>query len=45
MVSHFSFPFGGLFSAVRQLMGLEGTIFAMADNPQLVKTIVSDLKE
>jgi len=44
-VSHFSFPFGGLFSAVRQLMGLEGAIFAMVDNPQLVKTIVSDLSD
>ena len=42
-VSHFSFPFGGLFSAVRQLMGLEGAVFAMADHPQLVRTIVSDL--
>lgn len=42
-VSHFSFPFGGLFSAVRQLMGLEGAVFAMADDPELVHTIVSDL--
>lgn len=42
-VTHFSFPFGGLFSAVRQLMGLQGAIFAMADDPGLVRTIVSDL--
>ena len=42
-VRHFGFPFGGLFSAVRELMGLEGTIFAMADNPELVRTIVEDL--
>ncbi|MBT3296067.1 MAG: hypothetical protein HN919_14525 [Verrucomicrobia bacterium] len=42
-VSHFSFPFGGMFSAVRQLMGLEGAIFAMSDDPELVRTIVSDL--
>ena len=40
---HFSFPFGGLFSAVRELMGLEGAIFAMADDPDLVRTIASDL--
>ena len=42
-VQHFSFPFGGLFSAVRELMGLEGAIFAMADDPGLVHTIVADL--
>lgn len=42
-VTHFSFPFGGLFSAVRQLMGLEGAVFAMADDPQLVHAIVDDL--
>ena len=42
-VQHFSFPFGGLFSAVRQLMGLEGAVFAMADDPGLIHTIVSDL--
>ncbi len=41
--STFAFPFGGLFSAVRQLMGLEGTAFALADQPDLVKTIVSDM--
>ncbi len=37
------FPFGGLFSAVRQLVGLENTCFAMTDNPELVKTITNDL--
>lgn len=42
-VGHFCFPFGGLFSAVRELMGLEGTIYAMADDPDLVRTIVGDL--
>ena len=42
-VSYFSFPFGGLFSAARQLMGLEGTIFAMADNPGLIRTMMTDL--
>ncbi len=42
-VAHYCFPFGGMFSAVRQLMGLEGAIFAMSDDPELVRTIVSDL--
>lgn len=44
-VGHFCFPFGGLFSAVRELMGLEGAIFAMADDPELVRTIVADLSD
>jgi uroporphyrinogen decarboxylase len=44
-VRHGSFPFGGLFSALRQLMGLEGAVFAMADDPDLVHTIVSDLSD
>ena len=44
-MTHFNFPFGGLFSAVRQLMGLEGAVYAMADNPELVHTIVSDLSD
>ena len=44
-VRHFSFPFGGLFSAVRQLMGLPGAVLAMADRPELVRTIVSDLSD
>ena len=42
-VAHFCFPFGGLFSAVRELMGPEGTFLAMIDQPELVRTIVSDL--
>ena len=42
-VIYFSFPFGGPFSAARQLMGLEGAIFAMADNPALIRTMMSDL--
>lgn len=42
-VRHFGFPFGGLFSAVREVMGLEGAVFAMADSPDLVRTIVEDL--
>ncbi len=40
---HFCFPFGGLFSAVRELMGVEGALFAMTDDPQLIHTIVDDL--
>lgn len=42
-MTNFGFPFGGLFSAVRELMGLEGAVFAMADNPGLVRMIVEDL--
>ena len=42
-VNHFCFPYGGLFSGVRELMGLEGLVFAIADDPGLVRTIVSDL--
>jgi len=42
-VSCFTFPFGGFFSALRQLMGLQGAVFAIADAPDLVRTIVSDL--
>jgi uroporphyrinogen decarboxylase len=42
-VSHFSFPLGGLFGGLRQLLGLEGLIFAMADDPALVRTMVDDL--
>jgi hypothetical protein len=42
-VRFFSFPFGGLFSAVRQLMGLEGAVYAMADQPKLIHAIVDDL--
>ncbi len=42
-VSHFCFPFGGLFSAVRELMGLEGLVYTTADDPELIRTIVDDL--
>ena len=42
---HFSFPFGGLFSAVRQLMGLEAAAAAMMNNPVLVQTIANDLAD
>lgn len=42
-IRHFSFPFGGMFSAVRQLMGLQGAVYAMADDPRLIHTIVNDL--
>ena len=44
-VAHFAFPFGGLFSAVRQLMGLEGALFAMFDQGRTVHTIVRDLTD
>ena len=43
-VNYFSFPFGGLFSAVRELMGLPGTLFAMHDTPELVRTMVADFR-
>jgi len=39
----FASYFGGFFSALRQLMGLEGMVFAIADDPQLVRTIIADL--
>ena len=42
-VNHFSFPYGGLFSAVRELMGIEGLAYATADDPELIRTIVEDL--
>ena len=42
-VSFFCFPLGGLFGGMRQLLGLEGLAYAMADNPALVHTIVDDL--
>lgn len=42
-VVYFSFPFGGFFSALRQLMGFEAAVFAMADNPGLIRTILTDL--
>jgi len=42
-VTYFSFPFGGFFSAARQLMGLEGAIYAMADQPELIRAMMTDL--
>lgn len=42
-VSTFCFPLGGLFGGLRQLLGLEGLIFAIADDPRLVHTMVDDL--
>lgn len=38
-----SFPFGGLFMALRQLMGVENMAFAMSDDPELIRTIVEDV--
>ena len=42
-VMYFCFPLGGLFGGLRQLLGLEGLVFAMADDPGLVRTMVDDL--
>lgn len=42
-VTSFPFPFGGLFSVVRELMGPEGALFALSDEPALVRAIVGDL--
>lgn len=42
-VSFFCFPLGGLFGGLRQLLGLEGLAYAMADDPELVHTMVNDL--
>lgn len=44
-VSFFSFPLGGLFGGLRQLLGLEGLAYAMADDPELVHTMVDDLTD
>lgn len=44
-VDFFCFPLGGLFGGLRQLMGLEGLIYAIADDPALIHTIVDDLSE
>ena len=40
-----SFPFFGLFGPLRQLMGLEGLVYAIADDPILIHTIVDDLTD
>lgn len=42
-VEYFVFPLVGFFGPIREMMGLEGLIFAMADDPQLVHVIVRDL--
>ena len=42
-MSFFGFPFFGLFGPMRELMGLEGLAYAMADDPELVHTIADDL--
>ena len=39
----FCFPLCGLFGPMREMMGLEGLVYAMADAPSLVHTIVEDL--
>jgi hypothetical protein len=44
-VSAFCFPLGGLFGGMRQLLGLEGLVYATADNPGLIRTIANDLAE
>jgi uroporphyrinogen decarboxylase len=44
-VSAFCFPLGGLFGGMRQLLGLEGLVYATADNPALIRTIANDLAE
>ncbi len=42
-VEYFVFPLVGFFGPIREMMGLEGLIFAMADDPSLVHTMVRDL--
>jgi hypothetical protein len=44
-VTFFCFPLVGLFGPVRELMGLEGLLYAMHDAPHLVHTIVDDLTD
>lgn len=42
-VMHFCFPLVGMFGPLRQLMGLENLIYAMADDPHLIHVMVEDL--
>ncbi len=42
---YFGFPLFGLFGPMRELMGLEGLLFAMYDDPALVHTIIGDLTD
>lgn len=45
-VSYFCFPFFGLFGPLRQLMGFERLLFAMAgDDPDLIDTMIADLTD
>lgn len=44
-VALWGFPFFGLFSACRELMGLEGLVYAMADDPGLVHAMVADFAD
>ncbi len=43
LVCLWGFPFFGFFGPLRELMGLEGLCYAMADDPTLIHTIVADL--
>lgn len=36
------YPFLGLFGPMRELMGFEGLIYSMMDNPSLIHTIIDD---
>jgi hypothetical protein len=42
-VTHFAFPFGGLFSACRELIGWPSLAYILADDPALIHTMVHDL--
>ena len=44
-VVKYGFPWFGLFGPLRQLMGLVGLVFAIADNPELIHTIVGDMTD
>lgn len=44
-VTYFGFPLFGLFGALRQLLGFEGLVFAMADQPVLVRKMADHLVE
>ena len=44
-VGFFCFPLCGLFGPMRELMGVEGLLYAMVDTPELVHTIVQDLTD
>jgi len=41
--SFFCFPLCGLFGPMREMMGVEGLAYVMADDPGLIRTIVGDL--